>query len=388
MKADFKWILFLPLFFSFMPSFVVPAGSIFFPVYFLVLYAVILFLLIKDNKKIILRIRHIAKNTPLKIYFLVWGMITVDMLFLITTGRMSFHRLLVALFYRLILNILPILLYYIYIIDNYISYEKFMRFFIILFWCSLIFGFIGYAGQYFNISFIIDMFNFLSNGRELSWTQSGVNMIANTSDYTAFGLPRLDNLCQEPSNYAHYLCMFLPLILAFSDSRLKFSKNRYINIMIRKTLPFFTILSIILTLSPIALILCIILIIFCYLRNIIRFIKKYYPLCAGVPAVLFFTIIRIDLSETYLSRIVNVLTQIHSFEDFIAVEGSLATRIISYINTLCVFAQHPFAGVGMGNLPYKMTDQFLNSPVPLTAEIIDKNAIIIFGGGYKRKLLQ
>ncbi len=383
MKADFKWILFIPLFFFFMPAFVIPipVGNIFFLAYFLVLYAVILFLLIKDNKKIILRIRHIAKKTPLKMYFLVLGLITVNMLFLITTGRMSLHRFLISLFYNITLQILPILLYFIYIIDNYISYEKFMRFFIILFWCSLIFGFIGYAGQYFNISFILDIFNFLSNGRAMAWEKSGIGLLSEASDYTAFGLPRLDNLFQEPSEYSHYLCMFLPLVIAVADSKFKLSGSKFINFAVKKTILLFTIASIILSLSPTALILCILLVFICRYRAVLKFMKKYYLVFISILPVIFFAVKSIDLSETYLSRIVNVLTQIHSFEDFIMVEGSLATRIICYINTLCVFAHHPFTGVGMGNLPYYMVNQFENSPVPLTGELIARNTLLVKGGG-------
>ena len=83
----------------------------------------------------------------------------------------------------------------------------------------------------------------------------------------------------------------------------------------------------------------------------------------------------IDLSNTYLSRIINVLTQIRSFEDFIQVEGSLASRVCCYINSFLLFLKHPISGVGIGNVTKYMVSQYQNSPIPLTPEIIIRSNI-------------
>ena len=132
-----------------------------------------------------------------------------------------------------------------------------------------------------------------------------------------------------------------------------------------------TIVSTILTLSPPATILTVILFLILYKETV----KKFFIQFLFILVLIVYCLFNIDLSDTYLSRIVNVLTQIHSFEDFIQVESSLATRIVSYVNLICIFLKHPIFGVGLGNAGHALATQFLQSPLPLTPEIEYRYAI-------------
>jgi len=376
---NLEHLLYIPLIFLFLPAFAVPIGGTVYYCYYLVLYVFLLFLLIKDNKKFINKIIDVIKKTPFKIFVLVLFLMTINMFFLLILGKLSLGRFLISFIFTICLKILPIFLYFIYVIDTYIPYRSFVKGFILIFWINLLVGFVAYIGQLFNIEIITNIFDFFANARILSWEQNGLSMVSGVSDYAAFGLPRLDNLCQEPSEYAHFLCIFLPLVFAFGTAKIKIFKNKYFNFCVKLTLVPFTIFSVILTLSPIALVLCCLLAVIYFRREIIVITKKYFLIIALFLFLFFILINKVDFSKTYLSRILNVVTQIHSLEDFILIEPSLATRIISYINIFCIFCAHPFTGVGMGNLPQAMSLQLQKSPVPLTPELITRNTYIAEG---------
>ena len=376
MSLNLRYFLYLPLIFLFLPAFALPIAGSTYLILYIILYAVILFLLIKDNKKILLKLIDVIRKTPLKLYILVLLLSIINMFVLMCFGKLSIYRFLISLIFTIGLKILPLVFYFIYIIGKYISLKDFIKTFLFLFWLNLLLGFVSYLGQFFNIQFIMDIFDFFANARKFAWEQSGLNLLSNVSNYSAFGLPRLDNLFQEPSEYAHYLCMFLPFVYTFSITKVKIYKNTYLNLLIKKTLIPFTILSIILTMSPIAFILCIVLTGLYFYKDLLKFAVKYYPLLIAVIVALIILLNNIDLSETYLSRIINVITNVRSIEDFILIEPSLGTRIISYINVMCIFFKYPLTGVGLGNIPYTMVNQLLNSPVPLTAELVSRNSLL------------
>ena len=376
MKFNIKWLLYLPILFFFLPTFVfwVPfmgAGYLYF---FIVLYIAISALFITDYKYCINKLISVYRYTPFK--YIVWflGLVILNSLILGLLGFANILNCIRSIVMQIILFVVPIMVYFLCIIGKYISLKNFMKLFIFLFWIMLILGFIAYIGQYFNIDFINNIFDFFANARIIKVEKLGKDILA--SNYEAFGLPRLDNLFEEPSFYARFLFLFLPMVYTFGLTRVKIYKNKIINLFVKKTLIPFTWANILLTLSPMFLILSLLNTAIYFFGDLVKLVRKYCIIIAIISiAILTATFIifaRVDLSETYLSRIINVLTEIHSFEDFIFVEPSLATRICTYINSFILFLKHPITGVGFGNIQNAISTQLLYSPIAITPEIAKK----------------
>ena len=370
MQVSMKNILYLPLILFFFSAFAIwiPALNSAFLVFYFVLYIILFLLIMKDNKKFVATIRFFVKNNPLKYFAIILILMSLNSIILASLGFASFSKTLRYIILTICLQILPMMGYYLYVIKKYISYDRFIKFFLVAFWINLILGFISYLGSFFQLDIINNIFDFFANSRILSYQNKGV--LSQTSNFFAFGLPRLDNLQQEPSFYGKFLYVFLPFVYAFSLNKLKLYNNNLLNCIIKKTLIPFTWISIILTFSPIYLILSSLITIIYFFDAIWKIIKKYNIALLIVFCGFLTVILNLDLSGTYLERIINVLTQIKTFDDFILVEPSLATRIVSYINQFCIFLKHPFTGIGAGNISIALLQQFPNSPVSLTADII------------------
>lgn len=378
MKINVKPILYLPLIFFFLPAFAfyIPGIDGVYLFFYISLYLSFVVFLLKDKVKFINTIIDIIKKTPLKYLILTFVLIIINTLFLSLISICSFGASVKNIILRLLLAIIPVILFYCYTLCKYISIKKFIKVFLLLFWISLIIGFVAYIGQFFKIEFINNIFDFFANQRILAEKYGDISF-GTLSNYEDFGMPRLDNLHQEPSHYAQFLFLFLPFVYSFGSSKLKIFKNIFFNALIKKTLIPFTWISLILTFSPIFLLFGFLITIIYYHEKILYIIKRYYICLLVLIFTILFLTYKIDLSETYLSRIINVLTNINTFDDFILVEPSLATRIVSYINCFCLFLKNFFTGIGIGNIANLIDEQYLTSPVSLTPEIISKNSMLI-----------
>lgn len=373
-------ILLIPAILFFLPAFCISISFLggAYLYYYFALYFIIITFVIIDNKVFFQKIIFDTFNTPLKYLLIVLTLIVINSTFLSFCDVISFKQLIRSIILQLFLCIIPIVFYYTYIINKYITFKNFIRFFIQAFWLVLIIGFISYIGQLLNIEIINSCFDILANQRFLVFSIIGFDKAA--SNYTSFGLPRLDNLYAEPAFYARYLLIFLPLVYSIGCSKLKVSKNKYFNLLIKKTIIFFTLLSILLTLSPIYFVFTAIVSLIYFYKKILNFAiiqyKRFFLLIFFVVFLIFLFNIFFT-SETFLSRISNVVASFGDFQKLIYLEGSLATRIINFVNTFYVFINHFFTGVGIGNLPYYQLDQLYHSPLPLSFEIIQNMEIAI-----------
>lgn len=371
-KVNLKLFLNLPIIFFFLPAFVfwVPFLSAGYTYFFIFLYIALGLLFITNYKYCIYKLYLLYKKTPLKYFVYVLILIVFNSLLLGIFGKANIMSCLRSIIMQIFLFVIPIMVYFICIIGKYITLKNFMKFFILLFWIMLILGFVAYIGQYFQIEFVNNIFDFFANARLIKFEKLGRAGV--TSNYVAFGLPRLDNLFEEPSFYARFLFLFLPMVYSFGLTKVKIYKNEIINLIIKKTLIPFTWINIVLTLSPMFLILSFLITLIYFAKEIFLLIKKYWIIITCVIFMVIMILFKVDLSETYLSRIVNVLSQVRSFEDFILIEPSLATRICTYINSFILFLKHPFTGIGLGSIQEAIVRQFYNSPIALTPEIINK----------------
>ena len=375
---NLRFLLYFPLIFLFLPAFQfhISGTRIFCFIAPFIIVPVLLLVIVKNPNQFYQKIKNVILETPLKFFMIVVGLMLLNVLIQIMLGNLKLGFAIYSVIVFMFLGFLSLLFYLIFIIDKYFSYFKFLKIFILFFWINLILGFVCYTGQLFDLQFITDIFDFFANARILS-TKSGLAIDLGASNYFAFGFPRLDNLFEEPGHYAKFLYLFLPLIYFAGNCKYRLYKNKYLNICLKKTIIPFTWLSIILTFSPIFLIYSLIITVLYFHKQLFLFIKKYFIVFISLFLTIIITFSKIDLSETFLSRIINVLSRIKSFEDFILIEPSLATRFVCYINSIIVFIKHPFLGVGYENLITFMKDQMLNSPVPLTPELYKKLSFAI-----------
>ncbi len=371
-----KKLLYLPIILLFLPAFALNLtflGGAYavYPYFFLALYAALVIVFALNLDTFTKKILKVIKSTPLKIYLLYVLISILDTFILSLVGVASLLNTIRYILVHYILCIFPVFLYFIFIIDKYITYDNYIKIFVRLFYVMLILGLISYAGRFFNIELINSIFDFFANVRIIKFTNVGYGGIS--SGYEAYGLPRLDGLFEEPSFYARFMYVFLPLIYSVTLSKIKLYKNYFVNNFVKATIIPLAWLNLILTQSPIYLLLFFFITLVYFYKYIISLIKRHILLFTSFliffVSMIFIFFLSVNFNDTYLARIINTVTS-SSFDDFVAEEQSLGGRIVCFINLFIIFLKHPLTGVGLGNLSDIMYRQMLSSPVVLTPEIV------------------
>lgn len=393
-KINVKHLIYLPIIFFFLPAF-----AFYFPLtkgvylfFYISIYINLFVIILIKRNNFIKMVSSIFRKTPLKIFILCVLCMILDSIYLSFIGYTTIPKILVAICLKFVLCIFPILIFFTLLLTRMISYKKFLNIFVLLYWwIVLVFGYITYFADFFDINCINTFIDFFANARILEH-QFLTRTYLQDGHYFANGIPRLDGLFTEPAFYARFVFLFLPVAYIYGTKKLKITKNKILNKIIQKTIIPFSLISIILTQSPIYFILTLILISIIYFKKIIYIIKKHYLLVfilLGCFSFLLYINVS-NLSNTYFSRIINVLNNIHNFEDFILVEPSLGSRIVCFYNAFLLFIKHPFTGVGMGNINVHMLNQMTNSPIILTYEIQENIKYAISSKnkfGYNRALI-
>lgn len=231
------------------------------------------------------------------------------------------------------------------------------------------FGLIEFILCHFNISIINFVISFFS-GRS-------ADMIMG---YKSSELTKIQSFFAEPSIYGWFLVCNIPLLLEISKSEYKVFHNNIINILIKKTVPLFILLSIIFIASPIFLIIAILIYLIYKIKvnkvsskAIIQFTIILLLLLLSILTVIFYQAsISNNPLTVFLVRIFSVYEVLGDWDKFVIVEPSLATRIASYINMFCIFLKHPLLGVSCGHLVSTFIAQLQHTPVTLTRELFAK----------------
>ena len=196
--------------------------------------------------------------------------------------------------------------------------------------------------------------------------------LTNTRQETIYSeVLRTKSTFVEPSFFARFICLNLLLVYEFSRSKFRLFKNRLLNIFTKKLFPYISWFLLIATKSPIFLIVGIIITLL-YFRKILLKRTIIIPVtCLAIILIVIAlnsSIISI-INASYLRRVINVINSLDSFEAFIGLESSLATRIINLTNQFILFVHNPLFGVGYGNISSLLASQLINSPLALTSEI-------------------
>lgn len=372
MKITIRPLLYLPILFFFLPgfSFYIPGIHRVFSVFNTVLYFAILIMFCLQPFNLIKIFINACKKTPL-IYYILFIFLSILNSFLISLcGITSFSKTFVNLIFRYILVILPIFIYIIGLLTKYLSIKQFVKIFITGLWINSIVGIIAYVARYFDISIINIIFDFLNNSRILA--SSILGQSGGSAEYIFERGHRLCGLYNEPGYLGRFLFIFLPFVYTFSNNKIKIFKNNILNVLFKRTIIPLTWINLILTLSPINLVFSLIITFIFYFKKLVNIIKNYFLMITSFLFLLIFGLFQmnVDLSNTYLARILNVIISIQSFDDLVIIEPSLATRLVYDINVFMLFLKHPIAGIGVNNIPNYIYQQCLVSPVTLTPEIM------------------
>ncbi len=358
--------------FLFLPAFAFILNARSYRIFFIFLLSFFIFFIMTHLKTFYVGVYQLYRKTPFKyfIYFLLYIIISTFILCILhiynPISAISY------LFQFIFLYILPCYLLSGFFIPKYFNINKFIKFFLIVLFLIFLFGIIEYIGKIFNISFIINIQHFLANERTLLTDENRI-------------LKRLSSVFAEPGWLGGFIFLNFPIIYNCCLSPYKIFKNNTINYLIKKTLIPLAWLNILFTFSPIWLIFCLLQIIIIFRKKItqsilnIKFFGYASTILLSLSLIIFmiFKLSNIKLEYNQIERITKTIISMASFETFVIVEPSLASRIVSYINLIRLFLDNWPLGVGLNNSRSLIIDIFQTSPVPMTMENLNnyKNAL-------------
>ncbi len=366
MLRIFQILILLTLIFIFLQDCILLIGTqqLLIAPFFIVTVLLVLFFV--KPKYFLIKLLDIYKYTPFKylVFFILFMFFTSVVLFNIGVTTMIISR--IILIYGL--TVIPAILFAIYIFPKYFSYKKLLHFFIYAYQLIIYYGILDFLCRILfrtkaPLYSIICSRNYYSHVLGYS-----VNLSSEL-------LERASSIFFEPSFFATFIFLFIPFCYVLYRSNLKILNDLTVDKFFKIYLIVISWIALFLTKSPIYIILSFVYIPIFFYKNVIKFLKKY----VFILILLFFLLPIGFLSinpESSISNnpvIVRVEHTIRSFgdlESLVVVEPSLATRIISTVNTFQAVKKHPLVGVGYGNTKETMYKQYSNTNTPLTYEIL------------------
>lgn len=246
-----------------------------------------------------------------------------------------------------------------------IKKENLVKFFYSSIYILFLLCIVQFLAFNFNIDFLSQIFHFFTNGR--------AGMYAVIDDYQNLG--RVYAFFSEPSALGQFIFIIMPFITILSKSKYKIYNNVIINRIVKTTAIPLMLLILILTKSPIYLLLCLFefLTLWIIMHKII--IKRYWQQILSILLIIIlctyilYAIFHHSIEQSYLARILNTISSLGNFNTFILVEPSLATRIVSYSIQIAAFTKQWLIGCGLYNAEIFVNPIYIQiSPLPLTPE--------------------
>lgn len=361
-----KQIVYYNFILYFLPAFCFFIGDSYFPWALITGIALEVLYITYNGRKIVPYMIYLYNKTAFKYLILLYCWILITGFIAVFLGYYSLNRFLMAAFIGFAFRCLTVYLYPIIFIRTESAMLKFIDLYYKMLFVIFILGFVEFVGVKYNISFIQTLIHFLSNIRDEA---NSVIIEANSN------MARIRSVFMEPGALAKFIVINFPLIYKLLDPNFYQGKNSVFKNFYKKSIVVMSWICLFLAQSPIYLLMGGIVTILYFGKSIL---KKLKVLFLFLILIIFFIAILLmgdfDFSKTFLIRIIKVyeiLTNF-SFDAFILLEPSLAARVINYINEFHVFLKHPIMGIGFGNAGTILIEQFINSPVPLTIELIQK----------------
>lgn len=360
------------LFFYVLSAFAFPVGSFVIPFYFVVSILFIIYIFFKNPNLIFKKLKDFYNTRMGKylVFFLIWIFITIFVSILTGTFILkSFFSNFIGNFFCTIL--FPILIP-IVILPNFLSYKKLGKYLLILYFFVGLTGVIEYIANTYNISVIQDIFNFFINRNA---TISGNERVF----VQAYGRFRISGIFQEPGNLAGFIFMSCPIIYFLCKTKIKLLRNRLLDSFVKLSTLIFSIICFIGTQSPINLSFMLIFLGIVFIYKLFKLKIKHkgvifltigiFILLSLFLAIEIFKFMGVDITETFIVRIINVSKALTSITVLTIVEPSLATRIGNYAAQWNIGLHHPIFGVGYGNINSCWAAAVKSLPFPITDEL-------------------
>lgn len=358
-------------------------GSFVYCSYYSILITLLYILLILINKDRFFRFIKIMTHSSLFMIFnLLFFIILLTSVINIIMGNYNIE----PIYYLHHFRMLFFGMFFIYFIPALAVYykvgiKKILKYYVIASFSVLILGLIGYYGAEFHIGFLKSFIGLFTNKFYQTYTEIGFLQDKNRA-YSVFS---------EPSSFAHYIFISLPIFYSISISKINLFKKQILNKITQRYLVPLAWLNLLLTKSPIFLIFCLFELLIYFHKTIFKMIKKHFFILVLSSIITFgltlivFSII--DLEKSYIYRIYTTITSIGSFDQLVYKEPSLATRIVGFYNSLVVFTQHTIFGVGFRNAGAYLYDAYEKSILTLTPENIQNMVTSPYNIPFSRGLI-
>lgn len=359
-----RLFLFLPFLFIFMPAFVIFINEkSHFGVFtvFIVIGYFILMLLLK--KQLLSKAIFVFKHTIFKYFMFLYEWIIFSSICAVCCGYYSFTRFFTVVIFNFIFKNILTFLYPIFVIPKIFSIKKIVQIFVIMYFFICIWGLLEFIGVTFNIGIVNILVHIFSNIRDVEFS---IIVEGHTN------IARIRSVFMEPSWFAKFISINLPLIYTLVLSKYRIFKNKYFNLITKICLIPLCVICLFLTQSPIFIIIAGLITIVYFYKEICKFIFKNIVIIGlmFILLICFNNVIEIDLSDTFLNRIIRFIDVLPymNIDTLIKTDPSLAKRVIDAIVQIHLFIQHPFIGLGYGNNGIIPIKYFLNSGIPMTQE--------------------
>ena len=368
------FILYITLFFVFMQDCAIGHPMLLAGAFFINLS---LFLLLLKNEKIFIdKVKEIYKKTPFKylVWFVIWALISG----MFVGGGLSVKlKIITQVFLIFGLSAISAVIFAVIVIPKYISFQKITNFFIGVYEFILVYGVLKF---YIPMDFIHNILCNRMNGK----TEEN---LANFNVTFFEPVHRATSIFFEPSFFATFLFLFMPFLYTVITSGIKLSKNKNIDFAIKGGLILLTWLNIVICRSPIYMVFCIIYtVIYFGQKKYLKQFRKYAfklliiifisAIIIGAASMLSGSLSENDNKEKGIAKRIEKIVQSKSIEEMMCNDGSIVTRIDVTVNGVLASLHCPIFGTGYGNTNDVMTRQLLNTPIPLTDEVIVKSLVI------------
>ncbi len=364
----FKIILFFTLLFLFLPSFYLPDTNV--PVYDIVIalpFILFMFLLPKDIRSNICKLSRYI-HFKILLLFIFW-VFFVGILFVIL-GKYYISHFLYATLLLFFYNNISWYIFPCLNFPNFFSLRFLIKFLFLGIYIICIYGLLVYLFNLLGLNILDYIQDIINNRREEIVTL------------------RVLSVFEEPSAMGSFMSINLPILYTLSLSKFKIFKNNILNIFIKRTYIPLIIVTVLCIQSPMWLILILIITTIYFLKQILRFLKKYFIYIVIFVSVSFLTLQftnnkNLDITDTFLNRIVKVVTVLGNWDSIVIADPSFANRISNYYARTKLWQEYPITGVGYKNTEYNIRSIFYNKmKITLTKETNNSISESYQKGGY------
>ena len=366
-----KYIVLISLFFIILQDCAILIGNqLLFIAPFFIIGSIILLSFI-NYKKVLKIIAELYKYTPFK--YLIWFVL---FLFLTAFLHGSFNvgfKIILRTILIFGLTVLPAILFGVLFIPKVISYNKTLKIFIGSSIVILLYGVLDFFCRIVShikppLYDILCSRNYFANIRGFAVNKTGEI------------LNRASSIYFEPSFFATFIFLFLPIAYLLLKSNLHILKNKKVDYIFKVIFVSLFWICLFFTKSPVYIIFCIIYTLIFFAKDIIKFFRRK-TIVFIIPFIVLALLITTIIDKSSISggisnniviiRIQKAISALNNLDLLVEKEGSFATRIISTINTYQASKSVPLIGCGYGNTKEIMFKQYKKAETPLTMEIFE-----------------